>query len=87
MLELRKEKCSSRHGRKHRESCGLDTIFKKDHPRIFLKVNLLSAAKPEEAVTTHPEVVYALAKILKENGRVLLSVTVLEQGRPIGKFT
>jgi uncharacterized protein (DUF362 family)/NAD-dependent dihydropyrimidine dehydrogenase PreA subunit len=47
---------------------GLDAIFKKDHPRIFLKVNLLRAAKPEEAVTTHPEVVYALAKILKENG-------------------
>lgn len=47
---------------------GLDIIFKKDNPRIFLKVNLLRAAKPEEAVTTHPEVVYALAKILKENG-------------------
>jgi uncharacterized protein (DUF362 family)/NAD-dependent dihydropyrimidine dehydrogenase PreA subunit len=47
---------------------GLDTIFKKDHPRIFLKVNQLSAAKPEEAVTTHPEVIYALSKILKEKG-------------------
>ncbi len=51
---------------------GLDDIIKKDS-RVFLKVNLLRAAKPEEAVTTHPEVVYALAKILKERGaRVII---------------
>ncbi|MCE8424868.1 MAG: hypothetical protein J5U17_03715 [Candidatus Methanoperedens sp.] len=41
---------------------GLDAIIRKD-TRVFLKVNLLRAAKPEDAVTTHPEVVYALAKI------------------------
>lgn len=46
---------------------GLDTIIHKDS-RVFLKVNLLRAAKPEEAVTTHPEVVYALAKTLKKHG-------------------
>jgi len=46
---------------------GLDGIVRKD-TRVFLKVNLLRAAKPEEAVTTHPEVVYALAKTLKDHG-------------------
>ncbi|VVB87178.1 Uncharacterised protein [uncultured archaeon] len=46
---------------------GLDGIIRKD-TRVFLKVNLLRASKPEEAVTTHPEVVYALAKTLKDHG-------------------
>lgn len=46
---------------------GLDEIIKKDS-HVFLKVNLLLGAKPEEAVTTHPDVVYALAKILKDYG-------------------
>jgi len=46
---------------------GLDAIIRKDM-RVFLKVNLLRAAKPEEATTTHPEVVYALAKTLKDKG-------------------
>jgi uncharacterized protein (DUF362 family)/Pyruvate/2-oxoacid:ferredoxin oxidoreductase delta subunit len=35
--------------------------------RVLIKPNLLSAAKPEEAITTHPAVVEALCKILKEN--------------------
>lgn len=46
---------------------GLDGIIKKD-ARIFLKVNLIMGASPREAVTTHPEVIYALAKILKDHG-------------------
>lgn len=46
---------------------GIDTLIKKD-TSVFLKVNLLRAAKPEEAVTTHPEVVYAIAKNLKDRG-------------------
>ncbi len=46
---------------------GMEAFIKKDLS-VFLKVNLLRAAKPEEAVTTHPEVVYALAKTLKDYG-------------------
>jgi len=36
--------------------------------RIFLKFNLLIGAAPEKGVTTHPEVVHAVARILKEYG-------------------
>ena len=36
--------------------------------RIFLKFNLLIGAPPDKGVTTHPEVVYAVARILKEHG-------------------
>ncbi len=36
--------------------------------RVLLKPNLLSAAKPEKCVTPHPEVVYAVAKILCDRG-------------------
>jgi uncharacterized protein (DUF362 family)/NAD-dependent dihydropyrimidine dehydrogenase PreA subunit len=51
---------------------GLDGIIKKD-ARVFLKVNLLRGAHPEEVVTTHPAFVYALAKTLKDYGaRVII---------------
>lgn len=33
--------------------------------RIAIKVNLVTAAKPEEAVTTHPGLLYTLVKMLK----------------------
>ncbi len=33
-----------------------------------MKFNLLQGAAPEKCVTTHPEVVYAVAKLLKEHG-------------------
>jgi uncharacterized protein (DUF362 family)/NAD-dependent dihydropyrimidine dehydrogenase PreA subunit len=46
---------------------GITNLIKKD-TRVFLKVNLLSGAKPEQAVTTHPVFVYALAKVLKDSG-------------------
>ncbi|MEJ2723881.1 MAG: DUF362 domain-containing protein [Deltaproteobacteria bacterium] len=36
--------------------------------RVLLKVNLLSAREPEKAVTTHPEVVRAVARAVKEAG-------------------
>ncbi|MCX7919614.1 MAG: DUF362 domain-containing protein [bacterium] len=46
---------------------GIGDIIQKD-TRVFLKLNLLRAARPEEAVTTHPSFVYALAKTLKDYG-------------------
>jgi len=36
--------------------------------RVFLKVNMLSATTPEHAVTTHPEVVRAVAREVKKHG-------------------
>jgi uncharacterized protein (DUF362 family) len=36
--------------------------------KVLVKFNLLRGAAPEKCVTTHPEVVYAVAKILKEYG-------------------
>ena len=40
------------------------------HPgdRVLLKVNLLAPARPEEAVTTHPEVVRAVIRLVRESG-------------------
>lgn len=36
--------------------------------KVLLKVNLLSAREPEKAVTTHPEIVRAVAKAVKKEG-------------------
>jgi uncharacterized protein (DUF362 family)/Pyruvate/2-oxoacid:ferredoxin oxidoreductase delta subunit len=36
--------------------------------KVLVKFNLLQGASPEKCVTTHPEVVYAVAKLLKEYG-------------------
>ena len=36
--------------------------------KVFLKFNLLLGSAPEKCVTTHPDVVYAVARILKEFG-------------------
>ncbi|MBU2551242.1 MAG: DUF362 domain-containing protein [Proteobacteria bacterium] len=41
---------------------------------IALKVNLLLAARPEDAVTTHPEVVKAMASLVKGRGAAPLIV-------------
>ena len=41
---------------------------------IALKVNLLLAAEPEEAVTTHPALVTAVARMVKEQGAAPLIV-------------
>ena len=55
--------------------------------KVFLKFNLLQGAAPEKCVTTHPEVVYAVAKVLKEHGcDVILGDSpvrhTLHQGQP-----
>jgi uncharacterized protein (DUF362 family)/NAD-dependent dihydropyrimidine dehydrogenase PreA subunit len=42
--------------------------FVEEGDRVLLKVNLLSAREPEKAVTTHPEVVRAVARAVKEAG-------------------
>lgn len=39
--------------------------------RVLLKVNMLSAKSPEKAITTHPEVVAAMAVLLKQEGCVV----------------
>ncbi len=36
--------------------------------KVFLKFNLLQGSAPETCVTTNPEVVYAVAKILRDHG-------------------
>lgn len=48
---------------------GMSNYVKKGD-NVLLKVNLLSARSPENAVTTHPEVVRAVARAVKEAGGV-----------------
>jgi uncharacterized protein (DUF362 family)/NAD-dependent dihydropyrimidine dehydrogenase PreA subunit len=36
--------------------------------KVFLKFNMLRGAAPETCISTHPEMVYAVARILKEHG-------------------
>ena len=50
--------------------------------RVFLKVNLLTGRPPEEAVTTHPVVVQAVAALLKDAG-----MEVVIGDSPAGPFT
>ena len=45
---------------------GLDWV--KPGMRVGIKANLVSGAKPEKAVTTHPTLLAALTKLLKERG-------------------
>ena len=51
---------------------GIATFVSKDD-KILLKPNLLRKASPEQAVTTHPTVFRAIAKILREQGYQKLS--------------
>ncbi|NLX93314.1 MAG: DUF362 domain-containing protein [Clostridiales bacterium] len=46
---------------------GLEAFVQKDE-KILLKPNLLRKAAPEQAVTTHPTVFRAIAKLLREQG-------------------
>lgn len=46
--------------------------FVKPNSKILLKVNLLSARSPEKAVTTHPEIVRAVVRLVKERGGIPL---------------
>jgi len=48
---------------------GLEKIIKPDD-MVLLKVNLLMAKKPEQAVTTHPSVVKAVIQLVKEKGGI-----------------
>lgn len=44
--------------------------FIKPQERILIKPNLLSPKEPEKAVTTHPEIVRAVIKLVKEAGAI-----------------
>lgn len=44
------------------------SIFFKAGQRVLVKPNLLTDAKPEEAITTHPKFVQAVVRILKKTG-------------------
>ena len=52
------------------ESIGLDKITDK---KILLKPNILYAAQPEKAVTTHPAVLKAIIKYLQKNGNTVFA--------------
>jgi len=43
-------------------------VFVSPGQRVFVKPNLLQGSRPDACVTTHPEVIYAVAKILKDHG-------------------
>jgi len=42
--------------------------FVKKNDKVLLKVNLLSAKEPEKAVTTHPELIRAVARAVRKAG-------------------
>ncbi|MFC1496330.1 DUF362 domain-containing protein [Candidatus Margulisiibacteriota bacterium] len=44
--------------------------FIKPRQKVLLKINMLGMALPEEGVTTHPEVVRAVIKLVKEAGGI-----------------
>ena len=50
------------------EALRLAELDNKPAGKVLLKPNLLSARKPEEAVTTHPEIVRAVGRILLDRG-------------------
>lgn len=48
---------------------GIEKFVKKGQ-RVALKVNLLMKATPDKAMTTHPAVVFAVAKLVKQAGAI-----------------
>lgn len=46
--------------------------FVKPHYRVLIKPNLLSASLPEQGITTHPEIVKAVAKRVRDLGAKVL---------------
>ncbi|OPY34460.1 MAG: Ferredoxin [Methanomassiliicoccales archaeon PtaU1.Bin124] len=46
---------------------GLDRFAKKGQ-RVLVKPNILRASPPDEAVCTHPNVIWAVCRLLRENG-------------------
>ena len=53
--------------------------------KVFVKFNLLQGAAPEKCVTTHPEVVYAVAKVIREHGCEVLLGDSPGSGIPYSK--
>ena len=51
-----------------KELCGKAHMPSVEGKKILVKPNILSDSKPENCITTHPEVVRATIRILKENG-------------------
>lgn len=51
---------------------GIESFIEKDE-KVLLKPNLLRKATPEQAVTTHPTVFHAIAKLLRQHGYSNLS--------------
>lgn len=64
------------------EMMGGIEMFVSPGERIVLKTNLLAAAKPEKAVTTHPAVVTALAQMAKNAGANLIIADSPGSGYP-----
>ncbi|GHT58477.1 hypothetical protein AGMMS50222_07120 [Endomicrobiia bacterium] len=48
------------------------SVFVRPSERILIKPNLLSPKDPSKAVTTHPEIVRAVIRLVKEVGAVPL---------------
>jgi uncharacterized protein (DUF362 family) len=53
--------------------------------KVILKVNLLAAAEPEKAVTTHPSVVASVARMAKGLGAVPIIADSPGSGYPYAK--
>jgi uncharacterized protein (DUF362 family)/Pyruvate/2-oxoacid:ferredoxin oxidoreductase delta subunit len=60
---------------------GIETFVSTDE-RIVLKTNLLAAAKPEKAVTTHPSVVSSVARMAKNKNAKLIIADSPGSGYP-----
>jgi uncharacterized protein (DUF362 family)/NAD-dependent dihydropyrimidine dehydrogenase PreA subunit len=61
--------------------------FVKSGENIVLKPNLLTAAKPEKAVTTHPELVTAAGRLVKQAGADVILIDSPGSGYPHSKKT
>ncbi len=55
--------------------------------KVILKVNLLAAAEPEKAVTTHPAVVASVARMAKDMGAIPMIADSPGSGYPYTKKT
>lgn len=60
------------HVKKSIDLLGGTKKFFKHGDNVLLKPNLLSAREPETAVTTHPEIIRAIARLVQEAGGVVL---------------
>ncbi len=60
---------------------GIEAFVSRDE-RIVLKTNLLAAANPEKAVTTHPSVVFSVARMAKDKKAKLIIADSPGSGYP-----